>query len=64
MNDWAWYSTPIIPTTQEVEIGKVMVQGKPRQKASKTPVQQTSWVWWLTSTISAIQEAAGGRIIV
>jgi hypothetical protein len=28
---------PVIPATQEVEIGKIEVQGQPMQKVSETP---------------------------
>jgi hypothetical protein len=29
---WVWWCTPIIPFTEEVEIGRMRVQGQPRQK--------------------------------
>jgi hypothetical protein len=29
---------PVIPTTQEAEIGRITVQGQPRQKVSETPI--------------------------
>jgi hypothetical protein len=32
----AWWYTSIIPVTQEVEIRRVMVQGQPRRKVTKT----------------------------
>jgi hypothetical protein len=35
----------MIPTTQERAIRRIIVQGQPEQKVSKTPSQQTNWVW-------------------
>jgi hypothetical protein len=29
---------PVIPDTQEKEIGRIAVQGQPSQKVSKTPI--------------------------
>jgi hypothetical protein len=37
---WMWWSTPIIPVTWEAEIRQL--KPNPRQKAGKTPSQQTS----------------------
>jgi hypothetical protein len=34
----------VTPVTQETEIRRIMVQGQPGQKVSKTPSHQTSWV--------------------
>jgi hypothetical protein len=48
---------PIISTTQEVESGKITVQGQYRQKVSK----QTSWVWWNMPAIPAMWEVAEGK---
>jgi hypothetical protein len=48
---------PIIPTTPEAQKGKIEVQGQLRQKVSETPSQQTSWIWWFTTVILAMQEA-------
>jgi hypothetical protein len=35
----AWWLTPAIPATQEVEIGRIAIQGHPGQKVIKTPSQ-------------------------
>jgi hypothetical protein len=40
---------------------KNQVQGQPGQKASKTPSQPISWVWWYTAVIPAPWEAMGKR---
>jgi hypothetical protein len=40
-----------------------MDRGQPRQKVSKTPSQQTSWVWWLVSIILAKQKTGRGMIV-
>jgi hypothetical protein len=50
-----WF-TPVIPATWEAEIGKIMVQGWPRQKVHKTTSYQMSWVWWRAPVLSC----AGG----
>jgi hypothetical protein len=34
-----WWLIPIIPATLKVEIGRIVVQGQPRQKVIKTPLQ-------------------------
>jgi hypothetical protein len=39
---------------------KIEVPGKPGQKVNETLSQQTIWALWLSSVISAIQEADGG----
>jgi hypothetical protein len=33
---WVQCLTPVIPTLQEVEIGRITVHGQPQQKVSKT----------------------------
>jgi hypothetical protein len=33
---WVQWLTPVIPTIQEVEIGRITVQGQPQQKVSET----------------------------
>jgi hypothetical protein len=38
-NSWLLWLKPIILATWEVEIGRIMIQGQPRQKVSKTPSQ-------------------------
>jgi hypothetical protein len=39
-NDKGEWLTSVIPATKETEIGRITVQGQPRQKVSKTPSQQ------------------------
>jgi hypothetical protein len=36
-----WF-TPINPTSQEAEMGRIVLQGKPMQNVSKTPSQSIS----------------------
>jgi hypothetical protein len=45
---WGWvqWLILIIPVTQQAEIGKIMAQGKLRQKVSEAPYQYISWMWW------------------
>jgi hypothetical protein len=38
---------------------RIMVQGQPRQKVSKTPSQKTNWTWWNTAAISVMKEDQG-----
>jgi hypothetical protein len=40
-----WCLIPVDLAIQEVEIGRIMVEGQPGKKVSETPLQQTSWVW-------------------
>jgi hypothetical protein len=37
---------PVIPTTQEGEIRRIVVLDQPRQKVSKSLSQQTNLAWW------------------
>jgi hypothetical protein len=43
---------PVIPATQEVEIGGIKVLGQLGQKVSKTLSQQISLAWWPVNVIS------------
>jgi hypothetical protein len=45
-----------IPATQEVETGRIMVQGQPRQKVSETLSLITSQTWCFLLVIPAMQE--------
>jgi hypothetical protein len=56
MNGQVQCLTPVIPTTQEVEIVKLAVQGQPEQKVCKTAFQPiNSWVvCWHKPVISTI----------
>jgi hypothetical protein len=45
---------PVIPATQGEEIGRIVVQGQPRQEVPKTLSQPIkNWVWWYTPVIPA-----------
>jgi hypothetical protein len=58
-----WWPTPVIPVTWEMEIGRITVQGQPRQKVSITLSQQTSgYDDTLCNTMQAI--SIGKRITV
>jgi hypothetical protein len=35
--------TPVTPITWKAEVGKVIVQGQPRQKVTETPISINSW---------------------
>jgi hypothetical protein len=39
---------PVIPTTQEAEIGRILVQSQPGQNVFKTPTSKEKTVWWCT----------------
>jgi hypothetical protein len=54
---WSCWYKPIIPATQETEMGRIMIQDQYSHKVSKIPSQETSQVWWLTSVIPDLQEA-------
>jgi hypothetical protein len=41
-----WWLTPVILATEEAEVRRIAVQGRPRQKFSKTSPQSISQVWW------------------
>jgi hypothetical protein len=56
--------TPVIPATWEAEIGRIFIQGQPRQKVSKTPSQQVSWTWWYTTMNPSMLEVVDGKIAV
>jgi hypothetical protein len=53
---------PIIPATQEAQIGRIKVQGWPGQKV-RDPSQQTSWVWWFRPVIPDIWAALVGGLL-
>jgi hypothetical protein len=62
--DWAQCLIPVVSATGEAEIRRIVVQGHPRQKVSKTPSQPTSQLWWFTPVIPAMRETVGRRISV
>jgi hypothetical protein len=47
-----------------VEIGRIGVEGQPRQKVSKTASQQINWAWRYTSVIPATWEVEIRRTAV
>jgi hypothetical protein len=47
----------VISATWELELRRIVVQGQPGQKNSKTLSQPTILVWWHTFVIPAKQEA-------
>jgi hypothetical protein len=51
--------TPVISATQEAEIGRIAVQGQPRQKISKNTPQQINMSWSCMTNIPAMSEAEG-----
>jgi hypothetical protein len=55
---------PVIPSIQMVEIGRVAVQGQPKQKIRETPSQQISQAWWCTLVVLATgwQKSPGLRL--
>jgi hypothetical protein len=46
----------LIPATQEVDTGRIMVQGQPSQKFKEIPSQSISWVWNFRLVIPATWE--------
>jgi hypothetical protein len=61
--DQAWWFTTVIPATPKVEIERIVVQGQPRQKASKTPISTNKLSVVVCTVIPAIQEAISRRIM-
>jgi hypothetical protein len=52
----------MIPTTREVETGRITVEGQPGQKFSNTESQQTSRTFWSLPVIPASCKAIVGRL--
>jgi hypothetical protein len=50
----------IICATLEVESGRIMVWGQPRQKVQETSSQSRSLAWWFRSVVWATREACVG----
>jgi hypothetical protein len=57
-----WYK-PVIPATQEVEIGRIALRGQPRQKVKETSSEQISQVWWYTCGLSYKGGISRGMLI-
>jgi hypothetical protein len=49
------------PELGRQEIRRIMIQGPPRQKVSKTPISTNKPVWWYAPVIPATQEAQTGK---
>jgi hypothetical protein len=56
----AWWCMPVIPATQEAEIGGSEFESSWGKKVGRPPIQQISQVWRLLPTILAIREADTG----
>jgi hypothetical protein len=54
---WAWWLKPIILTTPEVEMGRIVVQGLPGQKVCETLSQPMARCCGSTPVIPNIQES-------
>jgi hypothetical protein len=46
-----WWYMPVILPLRKVEIGRIEIQGEPKQKVIETPFQQRSQEWWCTLTV-------------
>jgi hypothetical protein len=47
---------PVIPVTQNKEIGRTEIQGQPREKVSEALSPPITWLQWCVSVISAARE--------
>jgi hypothetical protein len=59
LKNWTWWLTPVVLTTQEPEIRRIIVCSQPRQKVCKTPPISTNkkLIQWHSPVILAIQES-------
>jgi hypothetical protein len=48
---------PVIPTTWEVEIRKITIQGQPGEKLGRTPFQTINWSWWFSPVVPGTWKA-------
>jgi hypothetical protein len=60
---WASWFTSVIPDTQEVEIGRIVVQGQLRKKLV-TLTQERNQAWWFALAIPAMWVAIDRGITV
>jgi hypothetical protein len=58
-----WH-VPVVPTTPEVEIKKIMVPNQPRQKVRETPAQPKSWALVVHACDSSYAGGTNRRIRV
>jgi hypothetical protein len=52
-----WWFKPIIPATQEAEIGRIWFKTSPSKKLVIPPSQSINWASWFTPVVPAMRKA-------
>ena len=52
---------PVVPATQEAEVGEMLEPGRWRLQLAEIAPLYPSWAWWCTPVVSATQEVEAGE---